>query len=87
MMKKSGLIAVAMTASMLAVAGPADAAAAYGNCTQLHKAFRHGVAKSTAAASAQQRDGHYRPAVRPNVYRANAKSDRDKDGTACEVSS
>ena len=60
---KTGLIAVAMTASTLTLtAGPAEAAADY-----------------------QQRTGHYRPAVRPKVYRVNDEGDADNDGTACEV--
>lgn len=74
-----------MTASVVTVAGPADAATHYANCTAMHQVYKYGVARSDAAADRQQRTGHYRPAVRPNVYEANAGSDRDKDGTACEV--
>ena len=84
--KKAGLIAVAMTASMLAVAGPAEAVTKFSNCTQMHKTYKYGVARSDAAANHQQSSDNYRPAVRPKVYQANTKSDRDKDGTACEVS-
>ena len=76
--KKSCLIAVAMTASMLAVAGPAEAVTKFSNCTQMHKTYKYGVARSDAAANRQQRTDHYRPAVRPKVYRANTNSDRDK---------
>lgn len=84
--KKSGLIAVAMTASIVAVAGPAEAVASFGNCRQMHQTYKYGVARSAAAANRQQRADNYRPAVRPKIYKANSKSDRDKDGTACEVS-
>jgi hypothetical protein len=84
--KNIRLITVAMTASMLAITGPADAATTFANCTAMHKTYKYGVAKSDAAADRQQKSGHYRPAVRPKVYTANKKSDRDKDGTACEVS-
>jgi Excalibur calcium-binding domain len=50
-----------------------------------HKVYKHGVAKSSTAAARQVRAGYGRPAVKPLVYRANLKSDRDKDGTACEA--
>jgi hypothetical protein len=84
---KTGLIAVALTATALTfTAGPAEAVTDYRNCDHMHKTFKYGVARSDAAADRQQRSGHYRPAVRPKVYRANTKSDRDNDGTACEVS-
>ncbi len=82
----TGAAAVAMTASMVAFAGPAEAARDYANCDALHRDFRYGVARSDAAADRQVRTGHYRPAVRPKVYRLNSESDADNDGTACEVS-
>jgi hypothetical protein len=82
---KTSLIAVAMTASMLAFAGPAEAVTDFRSCDQLHRTFKHGVARSHAAAHRQERTGHKRPAVRPAVYRVNNESDRDRDGTACEV--
>ena len=82
---KTALVVVALTASTCAIAGPASAATTYGNCTLLHHAYKYGVARSDAAATRQARTGHYKPAVRPNVYAANASKDRDRDGTACEV--
>lgn len=82
---KTGLIAIAMTASMLAFAGPAQAVTDYSSCDHMHKTYKHGVAKSKRAANRQYKTGHYRPAVRPAVYRVNDESDADKDGTACEV--
>ena len=51
----------------------------------MHKVYKHGVAKSSTAAAKQVRAGYGRPAVKPLVYRANIKSDRDRDGTACEA--
>ena len=39
----------------------------------------------TVVANKQVRAGNGRPAVKPAVYAANKKSDRDKDGTACEA--
>jgi hypothetical protein len=76
-----------MTASALTfAAGPAEAVTDFRNCDHMHRTFKNGVARSDAAADRQQRTGHYRPAVRPRVYRVNNESDADKDGTACEVS-
>ncbi|WP_457204074.1 excalibur calcium-binding domain-containing protein [Nocardioides sp. HB32] len=81
------MVALALTASTLAItAGPAEAVHDFPNCTAMHRVYRHGVARSAAAADRQVRTGHYRPAVRPRVYRVNRESDADHDGTACEVS-
>jgi hypothetical protein len=83
---KTGLVAVALTVSALTfAAGPAEAATDYSSCDAMHHDFKHGVAKSKKAANKQWRTGHYRPAVRPAVYRVNDESDADNDGTACEV--
>ncbi len=82
-----GLVAATAVVAPIAVtAAPADAAArSFANCTAMHKVYKHGVAKSSTAAARQVRAGYGRPAVKPRVYRANLKSDRDKDGTACEA--
>lgn len=71
---------------------PADAAVAgkyYSNCDSLHRDFKHGVARSAAAANKQVRDGYGRPATSrraKSVYRTNqSRLDRDGDGTACEA--
>ena len=83
---RTALIAGALTASALTfVAGPAEAVTDYRNCDHMHRTYAHGVARSDAAADRQVRTGHFRPAVRPAVYRVNNESDSDKDGTACEV--
>ncbi len=85
---RPAFIALAMTASALAfTASPAAAVTDFRNCDHMHNTFKYGVARSDAAADRQQRTDHYRPAVRPKVYRANDESDADNDGTACEVSS
>jgi hypothetical protein len=82
----SGLVAMALAAGALTVAaGPAQAVTDYSSCDSMHRDFKYGVARSKAAASYQWRTGHYRPAVRPAVYRANDESDADDDGSACEV--
>ena len=82
---RTSVIAVAMTASMVTFAGPAEAVTDFRGCSQMHRTFEHGIAKSRFAAHRQERLGHKRPAVRPALYRANKESDRDRDGTACEV--
>lgn len=83
---KKMLVAFALAASAVAlVPGQAQAATRFANCTAMHKVYKYGVAKSTAAANYQVRHGHHRPAVRPKVYNANIHSDRDHDGTACEA--
>lgn len=48
------------------------------NCTELRKVYPKGVAKSTTAA------GKTGATVNSKVYMENLKSDRDKDGIACE---
>lgn len=80
-----GLAAAALTVSTLAVAGPAEAVRDFSSCDAMHRVYENGVARSKAAAARQVRTGHYRPAVKPRVYRANSESDADNDGTACEV--
>ena len=83
---KAGLAAAALTISALAfTAGPADAVTDYASCDAMHHHYKYGVAKSKKAAARQYRTGHYRPAVKPAVYRVNDESDADNDGTACEV--
>ncbi|WP_344048422.1 excalibur calcium-binding domain-containing protein [Nocardioides panacihumi] len=85
-MKKSLIAAVSLAASAaVLVPSTAHAATTYANCTAMHKAYKYGVAKSSAAASYQVRHGHHRPTVSSKVYYANTKSDRDHDGTACEA--
>lgn len=83
---KARLIALSLAASAVTfTAVPAEAVTDYANCDAMHRVYKYGVAKSKAAADKQYRTGHYRPAVRPLVYRANSESDADHDGTACEV--
>ncbi|NBD27984.1 excalibur calcium-binding domain-containing protein [Paenibacillus glycinis] len=71
-------------AAEAAGSGTADAAAkTYRNCTELNKAYKGGVARS---ASVKNKGGKtkYKPFVSQALYDANSKSDRDKDGIACE---
>jgi hypothetical protein len=55
-------------------------ARSFRNCTDLHRVYPNGVAKSAVAAGAT------RAIVNLKVYNENKKSDRDKDGIACETS-
>ena len=80
------LVVGVITAVSMLGASPAGAAVKYANCTALHRAHKYGVAKSAKAANKQVNSGHYRPFVSLALYNANKSLDRDKDGTACEVS-
>lgn len=79
-----GVLAAGLLVAGPVAAGPADAAAkTYKNCTALNKDYPHGVGKPGA------RDKTSGTPVRnfevsKALYDANKKSDRDKDGIACE---
>lgn len=70
-----------------AVAVPAQAAhyKTYKNCTALNKVYRHGVGRPHAHDKVS---GHTKKVTNfkhsTGLYLANKKSDRDKDGIACE---
>ena len=85
MKKLLAATATLAVSGLVLVPGQAHAATTFANCTAMHKAYKYGVAKSSAAASYQVRHGHHRPTVSSKLYYANAKSDRDHDGTACEA--
>ncbi|WP_445487515.1 excalibur calcium-binding domain-containing protein [Niallia sp. 03133] len=55
----------------------------YSNCKELNKDYKGGVAKSS---SVKNKGGKtkYKPYVSKDLYNSNKKSDRDKDGIACE---
>jgi uncharacterized membrane protein len=84
---RSALIAALLVGGSIAVASPADAAAAtkYKNCAALNKKYKHGVAKKGAKDKVS---GSTKPVtnftVNTKVYNANKGRDRDKDGIACE---
>ena len=92
-MKKlmAGVAATAVLAAPTAlVVGSADAAAAaaprtFQNCTALNKVYKHGVAR---AGARDKVSGKAKPVknftVDTKTYNLNTKSDRDKDGIACE---
>jgi hypothetical protein len=85
-------IALILTApvSVALTTTAADAASLYySSCDNLHKDYRHGVAKSRRAAMKQVKQGYGRPAYgkrAKRVYWENeSRLDRDGDGTACEA--
>ncbi|QDP95817.1 excalibur calcium-binding domain-containing protein [Microlunatus elymi] len=72
---------------LAASALPAEAAhyKTYKNCTALNKVYKHGVGKPGAHDKVR---GHTKKVTNfkrsAGLYNANKKSDRDKDGIACE---
>jgi hypothetical protein len=63
--------------------GVAHAAPAkFKNCAELQKKYEYGVALDKGSA---QNADMQTPAVNRNLYLANRKLDRDRDGVACEV--
>lgn len=81
------LAAGLLAAGVPALAGPAEAVTVkrYANCTALTKVYQGGVARK--GAKDKRRNGgsaRYKPYVNTRLYLANARSDRDKDGIACE---
>ena len=80
-MKKFCLLALSLG---LSIASPtADATVkAFNNCTELNKVYPGGVALPGAvnAGGATKKE----PIYDKSIYLANQKSDRDKDGIACE---
>ena len=86
---RGAVAALALTAPLLIVTTPAEAAApSFRSCDALTAKWPKGVAKGPVAAAKAVRDGYSRPATTKlavQVYWQNHGSlDRDKDGTACE---
>lgn len=77
-----GLI-IGSTVSSTGVAEAKEKVVEYKNCTELNKVYKGGVARSS---STKNKGGKtkYKPHVSKAIYEANKKSDRDKDGIACE---
>ncbi|WP_059171945.1 excalibur calcium-binding domain-containing protein [Bacillus sp. FJAT-27445] len=59
------------------------AAKKYGNCTELNKDYKGGVAKDSKVKNKGGKT-KYNPFVSKALYEANVSKDRDKDGIACE---
>ena len=80
-MRRVIAISITILAFMTSTSNLASAAhpnKIYKNCTELRKAYPNGVAKSAKAA------GTTSAFVNAKIYKENIKSDRDKDGIACE---
>jgi hypothetical protein len=79
-------LALAAPAAVLGASGPAQPAAKeYQNCTKLNKDYPHGVGKPNATDKVSGNTDPVRNFKRSKpLYNANSKSDRDKDGIACE---
>ena len=82
------VLVVTATAGLL-LAGTAHAADAapkartFANCTQLNKTYPHGVGRSGAVdKTSSVRVTNFKRDTA--TYKKNTKSDRDKDGIACE---
>lgn len=93
-------LAIAATVLTIAIAVPsvvaADAASAapktYANCTEIHKVYAGGIAKTgiknntvTSKGKVTHRALKGKVKFDTALYNANKKSDRDKDGIACEL--
>jgi hypothetical protein len=78
------LIIVSISLGLVLSVTPSSQAAAkvFKNCTELNKVYPGGVALPGAvnAGGATKKEPKYDKAL----YNANKKSDRDKDGIACE---
>jgi hypothetical protein len=82
-MKKSYVLVLALVISLAVTPTTAFAAAKkFKNCTELNKVYPGGVALPGAvnAGGATKQT----PTYDKKLYEANKKSDRDKDGVACE---
>ena len=65
-------------------AGAATRYPTYKNCTEMHKRYKGGVARVGARDKRASGRARYKPYVNSGLYNANKKSDRDRDGIACE---
>ncbi|GAA2669617.1 excalibur calcium-binding domain-containing protein [Actinoplanes palleronii] len=84
-----GVLVLALAAGGGAVlASPAEAAVTiktFKNCTELNKKYKHGVGKKGAKDKVRGKTKAVTTFyVNTKLYNANKKSDRDKDGVACE---
>lgn len=75
--------AAALTGTASAEAKAKTKAKTYKNCTELRKDYKGGVAISSSTTNEGGKT-KYKPHVSKELYNANKKSDRDKDGIACE---
>lgn len=81
-MKRHFLASICVLLCFSFVPSSQAAAKIFKNCTELNKVYPGGVARPEAvnAGGATKR----KPKFDKSLYLANQKSDRDKDGIACE---
>ena len=81
-MKKFLELAVCIVISIGSISTANAVATKFKNCTELNKVYPGGVAKPGAVnkGGAIKKE----PFIDAALYKANIKSDRDKDGIACE---
>jgi hypothetical protein len=82
--KMKRLVIVILCLGLTITAAPSSQAAAkvFKNCTELNKVYPGGVALPGAVNKGGARK--LTPKYDKKIYAANKKSDRDKDGIACE---
>jgi hypothetical protein len=82
MIKRSRFLTVAFVVSLSVIPISQASAKAFKNCTELNKVYPGGV----ALPGAVNKGGATKlaPKISKKLYDANKKSDRDKDGIACE---
>jgi hypothetical protein len=82
---RSFLVLALVTAVTGSTAVAAPRATSYRNCTALNQVYPHGVGRSGAHDKVRGSTTPVSNFTRNTaVYNANTKSDRDKDGVACE---
>jgi hypothetical protein len=81
-MKKLTLLSIMVLTSLVLIPNSQAAAKVFKNCTELNKIYPGGVALPGAVNSGGATKKT--PKYDKKLYQANTKSDRDKDGIACE---
>ena len=81
-MKRLIIVTISLGLTFGLISSGTAAAKVFKNCTELNKVYQGGVALPGAinTGGATKREPKYNKAL----YNANKKSDRDKDGIACE---
>lgn len=81
-MKRIILVSITLGLTLGLIPESQAAAKVFKNCTELNKVYPGGVALPGAINSGGSTKGE--PKYDKALYNANKKSDRDKDGIACE---
>ena len=81
-MKKLTFVSIMVLASLVLIPSSQAAVKVFKNCTELNKVYPGGVALPGTMNSGGATK--LTPKYDKKLYEANKKSDRDKDGIACE---